>query len=100
MTEPYNDPYTQMEARAVSEYDRLKAQKDAILERQSPRWTTEKPTVLGWYWWRHSELARIQMTRVNERLEVICMNDQFQVSDSDHVDECGGLWAGPVEPPK
>ena len=34
----------------ISEYDRLKAQKDAMLVRQGLKWTNDKPTKPGWYW--------------------------------------------------
>lgn len=61
-------------------------------------WTKETPKEPGWYWWRHSHLARIHVARVNEKLEVVAMNELFHVSDSDHADECEGEWQGPITP--
>ena len=61
-------------------------------------WTQEPPKLPGWYWWRHSHLARVHITRVNDRLEVVALNELFNVSDSDHVDECDGQWLGPITP--
>ena len=70
-----------------------------LLNHQHPAWTTEKPTKPGWYWWRHSTMARVQMARVDEMLAVSCMNELCSICEADHVDECDGQWAGPLEPP-
>jgi hypothetical protein len=64
------------------------------------RWTRERPTQPGWYWWRHSSASTPWIARVNDGLEVGAINEALTVSEVDHVDECGGEWCAIPLPPK
>ncbi len=62
------------------------------------RWSAEKPTVPGWYWWRNKTPNGgyiTDMLEVGEQLTVY--NDQTHKSHS--VDEFQGEWAGPIPEP-
>lgn len=51
-------------------------------------WTTEKPTVPGWYWWRNKTRMDIFQVR------------QIDIDIWDDVPHAPAEWAGPLEPPK
>ena len=60
------------------------------------RWTTQKPTQAGWYWYRG---------RSHEEEPLIVQVDhagQFQWPDGgfQEVTLTKGEWAGPIEPPE
>jgi hypothetical protein len=59
-------------------------------------WTTETPTVPGWYWWRNN-------TGYEAVVNVVRMPAgqlYFYVPDvSKSVESANGEWAGPLEPP-
>jgi hypothetical protein len=60
------------------------------------RWTTQKPTQAGWYWYRgqahEEEPFIVQVDRAG----------QFQWPDGgfQEVTLAKGEWAGPIEPPE
>jgi hypothetical protein len=54
-------------------------------------WTTEKPTVPGWYWYREIEGEP-------EILSIYKDNGQLLISGIG-LQEFPGEWAGPLEPP-
>lgn len=58
------------------------------------RWSTQKPTVPGWYWYRNdSELCvlNIDWSELVERLYVNCDGD-------DVLENYDGEWLGPITP--
>lgn len=56
-------------------------------------WTTEKPTVPGWYWYKGNWNA--------ETVHVVyAQNGRLYARWWDWVDEMNGQWAGPLEVPK
>ncbi len=63
-------------------------------------WTTDKPTVPGWYWWRfdtHLFGLKQQVVEVylDEALVVKIDNERHK------IDEMNGDWSSaPLEPPK
>lgn len=63
------------------------------------KWTTEKPTAPGWYWYRSIVCEVTRYTRVVE------VFPNGKVSDGslfpmDHVDKFNGEWAGPIPEPE
>lgn len=65
-------------------------------------WTTTKPSVPGWYWWRmsaslHSWILHLgMMAREVEGPEILCTD---QCDDQNTPGELGGEWWGPLRPP-
>ena len=63
-------------------------------------WTTSKPTVPGWYWWRrHGKVRVVEIVEVGEEdeadLEVQGDALAFSLKLLTHGD-----WAGPLEAPQ
>ena len=62
-------------------------------------WTSEKPQVAGWYWWRAAKGGRATIYEVSSRH--VIRADVFTVG---HIvlflDELPGQWAGPLDPPQ
>ena len=65
-------------------------------------WTSEKPTVPGWYWHRQHDavngvrFVRIcEIERVGNTLFVLGLQPGRFV-----LENASGAWAGPLEPPK
>ncbi len=65
------------------------------------RWTNEKPTTPGWYWWR---LLYSQDIIVELRLGGGVNAKQLWVLDyldiARPLKDVGGQWAGPIEEPQ
>lgn len=61
------------------------------------KWTSEKPTRKGWYWWRQDKEAVI--CRVWEWWDKQELYVRFEGSDSAPVNTLDGEWAGPLDPP-
>lgn len=62
------------------------------------RWTKEKPTVSGFYWWRDTAfdiMATIVAVDVENRASIIIGSEN--VVDFTKVD---GEWAGPIQEPE
>jgi len=57
------------------------------------KWTTARPTVPGWYWWRANRTAAAQIIKVLDDFTAESMT-----GCSDHVDEIGGEFQGPLTP--
>ena len=61
------------------------------------RWSRERPTVPGWYWWRNVEmgyepdLAQIDMVDEKLRAYFICEFEEW-------VNVMDGEWQGPITP--
>lgn len=66
-------------------------------------WTTTKPTVPGWYWWRDPEDLEdagnsiVMISNINNRLKAMFIDGW-----SLELDKIMGEyeWAGPLEPPE
>lgn len=58
-------------------------------------WTTEPPTVPGWYWWRWHKGAEAIPLEVREGLIV-----EYPRRTLRAVADIGGQWAGPIPMPK
>jgi len=57
-------------------------------------WTTEKPTVEGWYWWWRDDHVRLVLAYEMERGSLAARGENFILSDLSEA-----RWAGPLEPP-
>lgn len=55
-------------------------------------WTTAKPTVPGWYWWRVNP-GDEEIVEVGEVEVYLSSGDRLK------LDTAGGEWAGPLDPP-
>jgi hypothetical protein len=61
-------------------------------------WTTDKPTVPGWYWWRNAQgIIEHHIVWHDEEEDFLCM----VTDDGNRIDvgSAGGEWAGPLEAP-
>lgn len=56
------------------------------------KWTKERPTVEGWYWYRDDNRAA-QIVGVGKRAG-------FMDGKVVELDELSGEWAGPIPPPE
>jgi hypothetical protein len=58
-------------------------------------WTTNTPTMPGWYWWRCFAV----MTGKQTKLEVVYIEeDGYCHIAGDYVSNLGGQWQGPLVP--
>jgi hypothetical protein len=57
------------------------------------KWTTDRPTKPGWYWYRPKGGKTRHILQVRGDLTVHGINTY-----ADHVDECDGKWQGPLVP--
>jgi hypothetical protein len=68
---------------------------------EAMKWTTEKPTEPGWYWWQHvpaspyQELSRPIVGLVG--MDAIFHNHRYRKA---MVDMPSGKWAGPLQLPE
>jgi hypothetical protein len=60
-------------------------------------WTTDKPTVPGWYWWRSNTEDPTMVEVVKCRR--VCMVLEPDSNMGVEVPLYVGEWAGPLEPP-
>jgi hypothetical protein len=68
------------------------------------KWTTEKPTQDGWYWYRPAPddnrplITWIQMVSfpITQTVEAFASCEEL----ANFVDYISGEWAGPLEPPE
>ena len=61
------------------------------------KWTSEKPTKPGWYWYRGETDLNELIIWVSSDLRVVYPASLNFKSFA--VDEVPGQWAGPIEPP-
>ena len=54
-------------------------------------WTTERPTVAGWYWWTNEDIAPVICQVRNGRA-------YFEGGGSFTAEKLGGRWQGPITP--
>lgn len=64
------------------------------------RWTTERPTRAGWYWWRNLPEHDPAVVRIFTRNGF--MRVDWGSKDADYLSpwtrDVGGEWQGPLEP--
>ncbi len=60
------------------------------------RWTSEKPSVPGWYWYRGETDLNEIIVWVSTDLRVVFAGTNFR---SWPVEEIAGEWSGPLTPP-
>jgi len=65
------------------------------------RWTTERPTKPGWYWWR-ANAESFESPHLIDRVGDIHGGDVLYCAtcDDDHMEERDGQWAGPIPEPE
>ena len=61
----------------------------------SRAWTTQKPTIAGWYWNRYGKM-KVQ------GIYYVSGDDVYTVGQlgSIPVEKFGGEWSGPIDPPR
>ena len=66
------------------------------LEECELKWSTEKPTKPGWYWWRITmwgkQFSKVYMVEANR-------HGELYISGLEIIDNINGQWAGPIELP-
>lgn len=60
------------------------------------KWTKEKPTQPGWYWWRDKYSSDI--VHVTEDSGMLVVKLGFDIED--FIIDLSGEWAGPICPPE
>lgn len=64
------------------------------------KWTADLPTVTGWYWWRIKEKAWMGIHHVQQSIdESGACYCAVTTTEGDTVEDLGGEWAGPIDPP-
>ena len=62
-------------------------------------WTSEKPAVAGWYWYRPPDgdpcLVTVKVFEIGGYLNAVWPDGR-----SVHIDALPGVWAGPLGPPR
>lgn len=71
--------------------------KAADVDRLTLRWTTERPTVPGWYWWRSDPKDRAKPVLIVRHHEEFWM--RLEVASYVPVATQGGEFAGPIAEP-
>jgi hypothetical protein len=61
------------------------------------RWTRNKPTVPGWYWWKTYAVMTNQEAGTSI---VFVAEDRYCSIEGDYVENLGGEWAGPLPLPE
>jgi hypothetical protein len=76
---------------------------EAILRRWGVQWTSDKPVVAGWYWWRPNRekeafILHLGMSVLDfDGPEVLCTD---YCEDQETPEDLDGEWAGPLTPPE
>lgn len=66
------------------------------------RWTSDKPTAPGWYWYRGAHTSnRAEVVSVGEMLQGRPLHAWFNETDMENysVEELDGQFAGPIQEP-
>jgi len=70
----------------------------ADVEARELKWSSERPTVPGWYWWRGNGMTEV--VKVYQRDAIVRLafmnGNRFVLAHITAVDE----WAGPLVPPE
>ena len=81
----------------VGRYGDLVIEAERQLGNPALSWTTDKPTMPGWYWWREVDSKDGFIVQVDIEGETVSSSG---TADDASLDEMvGGEWAGPLEPP-
>lgn len=68
------------------------------------RWTTEKPSRPGWYWWRSDDVAFKSRQCVVEVIKIAGDEPKYWlvngVSINWSLGNTPGQWSGPIPPPE
>ena len=67
-------------------------------------WTSARPTVEGWYWWRPAigcdeETCILEVFKSAGQLVVDGMNESDIIEGVQSIAATSGHWAGPIQPP-
>lgn len=62
------------------------------------KWTSDKPTQPGWYWWRSQVFPILTMFHVIETSDYHFFVDNWGGGSMSTLD-MDGQWSGPLEPP-
>ena len=62
------------------------------------KWTTDKPTVPGWYWWRSDSKRGPIVVNVYRLSKIWCCS--FPDDEPCPVNYAKGEWAGPIAEPE
>jgi hypothetical protein len=94
-------------------YEILVRELALALSSPAPGWSSERPTVPGWYWWKRSglapEIVMIMRGDFNDLGPKKCGLYMFGfISDEAGITTgfcfllttCGGEWSGPLTPPQ
>lgn len=73
---------------------------DALLEERELKWTHEKPTEPGWWWWRnvkakHEDDREAIIYKVRDYAGKLAIGN-CEIDGSSYVQ---GQWSGPIPPP-
>lgn len=63
-------------------------------------WTTDKPTKMGWYWWREKYVGGKNPKYLVRVLEVENIDGVLGIRGYNKIRLMHGHWAGPLEPPE
>ena len=63
-------------------------------------WTTEKPIVPGWYWWRYGGCDRIRYVHSVDHVQPAILRVECPDGWYEDIHNVDGEWAGPVQMPK
>jgi hypothetical protein len=65
-------------------------------------WTTEKPTVPGWYWWKPKQYypVIVEIYRLEVRGKHYLMIGNCNEHHEGDLEYAEGEWAGPIPPPE
>lgn len=69
---------------------------ESELEQAMTRWTTERPTRAGWYWWRDAHTSWVFKIELHPDLDVLCYREAHDLYPIGDI--LGGEWQGPIEP--
>lgn len=74
-----------------------------VFDRVDPlRWSTDKPTVAGWYWWQHQhgKPEAVKVERQSPTDMLICSMIHLAPGERLYVANMDGEWAGPIQEPE
>jgi hypothetical protein len=98
VNEPCLFPMDQVPGGCQPPYVAVEVYKAADIDPLLPKWTTEKPTVPGWYWWRANgkDDSIVRLIETQEGGLIV----QFETGHCAYVRNVpDGEWAGPLTPP-
>lgn len=82
----------------ASDYEALERQLATLPPAMT--WTREKPTAPGWYWYRGVGVLAIVEVCWHTSVIRSHLRAFFVTGRQGHIDDLGGEWVGPMEPPQ